>query len=200
VEFGSRVVSVGGKSIKLQIWDTAGQERFRFVYHLMKCNWIILDGMHIWHISTSFMLSTFVFWSEILKSWWGMNAFGSRKPIFPRVTRQYSWSFLHSSFLALYFNGCVQFFLSRNALQSKTCWLQKFDVVWLKTMHQNNVFSWLQHPLQPALGCAVSPVSASCHMKDCNVLNFLFSALCIMPKPCLPYWHCKIGRSAFIND
>ncbi|KAG5682365.1 hypothetical protein PVAND_011721 [Polypedilum vanderplanki] len=31
VEFGSRVVSVGGKSIKLQVWDTAGQERFRSV-------------------------------------------------------------------------------------------------------------------------------------------------------------------------
>lgn len=31
VEFGSRVVNVGGKAIKLQIWDTAGQERFRSV-------------------------------------------------------------------------------------------------------------------------------------------------------------------------
>ncbi|KAJ1105584.1 hypothetical protein NDU88_002989 [Pleurodeles waltl] len=31
VEFGSRVVNVGGKSVKLQIWDTAGQERFRSV-------------------------------------------------------------------------------------------------------------------------------------------------------------------------
>ena len=30
VEFGSKVVNVGGKSVKLQIWDTAGQERFRF--------------------------------------------------------------------------------------------------------------------------------------------------------------------------
>ncbi|XP_069918298.1 ras-related protein Rab-4B isoform X1 [Oryctolagus cuniculus] len=29
VEFGSRVVNVGGKTVKLQIWDTAGQERFR---------------------------------------------------------------------------------------------------------------------------------------------------------------------------
>lgn len=29
VEFGSRVVTIGGKTIKLQIWDTAGQERFR---------------------------------------------------------------------------------------------------------------------------------------------------------------------------
>lgn len=31
VEFGSKVVNVGGKSVKLQIWDTAGQERFRFM-------------------------------------------------------------------------------------------------------------------------------------------------------------------------
>ncbi|NXR93587.1 RAB4B protein, partial [Hypocryptadius cinnamomeus] len=29
VEFGSKVVNVGGKTVKLQIWDTAGQERFR---------------------------------------------------------------------------------------------------------------------------------------------------------------------------
>ncbi|XP_066840787.1 ras-related protein Rab-4B [Anser cygnoides] len=31
VEFGSKVVNVGGKTVKLQIWDTAGQERFRSV-------------------------------------------------------------------------------------------------------------------------------------------------------------------------
>lgn len=31
VEFGSKIVPVGGKSVKLQIWDTAGQERFRSV-------------------------------------------------------------------------------------------------------------------------------------------------------------------------
>eukprot|EP00128_Syssomonas_multiformis_P002358 Colp12_sorted_trinity150504_noHs@33839 len=31
VEFGSKIVNIGGKSIKLQIWDTAGQERFRSV-------------------------------------------------------------------------------------------------------------------------------------------------------------------------
>jgi len=29
VEFGSKLVNVGGKVVKLQIWDTAGQERFR---------------------------------------------------------------------------------------------------------------------------------------------------------------------------
>jgi Ras-related protein Rab-4B len=33
VEFGSRVVALSGKTIKLQIWDTAGQERFRSVTH-----------------------------------------------------------------------------------------------------------------------------------------------------------------------
>lgn len=31
VEFGSKVVNIGGKAIKLQIWDTAGQERFKYV-------------------------------------------------------------------------------------------------------------------------------------------------------------------------
>ncbi|XP_031558005.1 ras-related protein Rab-4B-like [Actinia tenebrosa] len=31
VEFGSKIINVGGKSVKLQIWDTAGQERFRSV-------------------------------------------------------------------------------------------------------------------------------------------------------------------------
>ena len=31
VEFGTRIVDLNGKKIKLQIWDTAGQERFRAV-------------------------------------------------------------------------------------------------------------------------------------------------------------------------
>jgi Ras-related protein Rab-4B len=31
VEFGSKVVNIGNKVVKLQIWDTAGQERFRSV-------------------------------------------------------------------------------------------------------------------------------------------------------------------------
>lgn len=31
VEFGSKVITCGGKTVKLQIWDTAGQERFRSV-------------------------------------------------------------------------------------------------------------------------------------------------------------------------
>ncbi len=31
VEFGSKIIKIGSKTIKLQIWDTAGQERFRSV-------------------------------------------------------------------------------------------------------------------------------------------------------------------------
>ncbi|KAK9768756.1 Ras- protein Rab-4B, variant 2 [Basidiobolus ranarum] len=31
VEFGSRIVNIGEKAVKLQIWDTAGHERFRSV-------------------------------------------------------------------------------------------------------------------------------------------------------------------------
>ncbi|XP_065883233.1 ras-related protein Rab-4B-like [Dysidea avara] len=31
VEFGSKIINVSGKSVKVQIWDTAGQERFRAV-------------------------------------------------------------------------------------------------------------------------------------------------------------------------
>eukprot|EP00930_Biecheleria_cincta_P072882 TRINITY_DN60223_c0_g1_i1.p1 TRINITY_DN60223_c0_g1~~TRINITY_DN60223_c0_g1_i1.p1 ORF type:complete len:214 (+),score=37.68 TRINITY_DN60223_c0_g1_i1:55-696(+) len=31
VEFGSKIITVGGRNIKLQIWDTAGQERYRSV-------------------------------------------------------------------------------------------------------------------------------------------------------------------------
>ena len=31
VEFGSRLVAIGEKQIKLQIWDTAGQESFRSI-------------------------------------------------------------------------------------------------------------------------------------------------------------------------
>jgi small GTP-binding protein len=31
VEFGSKVVTLSGQKVKLQIWDTAGQERFRSV-------------------------------------------------------------------------------------------------------------------------------------------------------------------------
>ena len=35
VEFGSKVINVSNKSLKLQIWDTAGQERFRLVTPLI---------------------------------------------------------------------------------------------------------------------------------------------------------------------
>ncbi|CAL8089198.1 unnamed protein product [Calicophoron daubneyi] len=31
VEFGTKIVQIDGKSVKLQIWDTAGQERFQCV-------------------------------------------------------------------------------------------------------------------------------------------------------------------------
>ncbi|VDD75689.1 unnamed protein product [Mesocestoides corti] len=31
VEFGTKIIQVGGESLKLQIWDTAGQERFQCV-------------------------------------------------------------------------------------------------------------------------------------------------------------------------
>lgn len=31
VEFGSKIINVVNKMVKLQIWDTAGQERFRYV-------------------------------------------------------------------------------------------------------------------------------------------------------------------------
>ncbi len=31
VEFGSSIINLGSKSLKLQIWDTAGQERYRSV-------------------------------------------------------------------------------------------------------------------------------------------------------------------------
>jgi GTPase SAR1 family protein len=37
VEFGSKIISVVNKMVKLQIWDTAGQERFRYPIQLF-CN------------------------------------------------------------------------------------------------------------------------------------------------------------------
>ncbi|KAM9033472.1 ras-related protein Rab-4B isoform X2 [Petaurus breviceps papuanus] len=40
VEFGSRVVNVGGKTVKLQIWDTAGQERFSRETYNSLTNWL----------------------------------------------------------------------------------------------------------------------------------------------------------------
>ena len=32
VEFGSRILDLGTKRVKMQVWDTAGQERFRCVH------------------------------------------------------------------------------------------------------------------------------------------------------------------------
>lgn len=31
VDFGSKIVEIGGDKVKLQIWDTAGQESFRSI-------------------------------------------------------------------------------------------------------------------------------------------------------------------------
>jgi small GTP-binding protein len=31
VEFGTRLLQVGDKTVKLQIWDTAGQENFKSI-------------------------------------------------------------------------------------------------------------------------------------------------------------------------
>eukprot|EP00954_Amorphochlora_amoebiformis_P026797 1381434-Amorphochlora_amoeboformis.AAC.2 len=44
VEFGSKVVTVAGKKVKLQIWDTAGQERFRLTL-LLKSLRVMLDSV-----------------------------------------------------------------------------------------------------------------------------------------------------------
>ena len=33
VEFGTKLINIAGKNIRLQIWDTAGQERYRRVAH-----------------------------------------------------------------------------------------------------------------------------------------------------------------------
>ena len=47
VEFGTKIIEVGGKKIKLQIWDTAGQERFRAVcrsyYRGAMCALLVYD-------------------------------------------------------------------------------------------------------------------------------------------------------------
>lgn len=42
VEFGSKIISVVNKFVKLQIWDTAGQERFRYA-----C--VVFQVWHIYH-------------------------------------------------------------------------------------------------------------------------------------------------------
>lgn len=47
MEFGTKIIEVGGKKIKLQIWDTAGQERFRAVcrsyYRGAMCALLVYD-------------------------------------------------------------------------------------------------------------------------------------------------------------
>ena len=47
VDFGSRIVEVGGERVKLQIWDTAGQERFQSLsntfYRGADCCVIVFD-------------------------------------------------------------------------------------------------------------------------------------------------------------
>jgi len=47
VEFGTKIIEIGGKKIKLQIWDTAGQERFRAVcrsyYRGAMCTLLVYD-------------------------------------------------------------------------------------------------------------------------------------------------------------
>jgi Ras-related protein Rab-14 len=41
VEFGTKIVDVFDKKIKLQIWDTAGQERFRYVCQIRHAKFLI---------------------------------------------------------------------------------------------------------------------------------------------------------------
>ena len=47
MEFGTKIIEIGGKKIKLQIWDTAGQERFRAVcrsyYRGAMCALLVYD-------------------------------------------------------------------------------------------------------------------------------------------------------------
>ena len=47
MEFGTKIIEVSGKKIKLQIWDTAGQERFRAVcrsyYRGAMCALLVYD-------------------------------------------------------------------------------------------------------------------------------------------------------------
>lgn len=43
VEFGSKVVNIAGKSVKLQIWDTAGQERFKYDFITKSCCFFFVE-------------------------------------------------------------------------------------------------------------------------------------------------------------
>lgn len=40
VEFGTKLINIGGKNIRLQIWDTAGQERYRYVGLISSCSMV----------------------------------------------------------------------------------------------------------------------------------------------------------------
>jgi len=42
VEFGTKLIDVGGKTAKLQIWDTAGQEKFRYVVTIFSLDLIVV--------------------------------------------------------------------------------------------------------------------------------------------------------------
>jgi small GTP-binding protein len=60
VDFGARIVDLGGERVKLQIWDTAGQESFRSiviksVIHIYLYNYIINS-----YIIIIFIIGTFV--------------------------------------------------------------------------------------------------------------------------------------------
>ena len=59
VEFGSKLVNVGGKVVKLQIWDTAGQERFRyavFVFAVCSCAAVHLQACSLFlYVLSSWM-------------------------------------------------------------------------------------------------------------------------------------------------
>lgn len=52
MEFGSKVVNVGGKTVKLQIWDTAGQERFRFGGNTQNHHVFNISGGFFWPKTT----------------------------------------------------------------------------------------------------------------------------------------------------
>jgi small GTP-binding protein len=65
VEFGTKIVEVCNKRIKLQIWDTAGQERFRAVtrsyYRGAQGVLLVFDITRFDLLSLSISLYCFVF-------------------------------------------------------------------------------------------------------------------------------------------
>ena len=38
IEYGAKIIDLGGAKVKLQIWDTAGQERYKSVTRIRKCS------------------------------------------------------------------------------------------------------------------------------------------------------------------